>query len=286
MTYKNKTHKEIKVKSITDKYVYYSIPENIRYNRITKEFEKLKKNEWVIKAKSKTTNKPGSQLRIFISPGNTFACSRLIATALIPNPNNYSQITFKDHNSFNLSEDNLEWSEPSEFIQFAEGNVPFTEEEFKTLKAIPQPHNFTNKEYAYFMNHRIGPDGLNKAQRFAMRSKGTYDEYLKDYNTFKAKSDKEKFKIKLNKEKEDLSEYTEEAIKTFFLNKPKFNPITHLVEGYILPTNDELDKYIKESNASENVKLRAKQLLPELLCKTIMACNKAERDLKSIKSKP
>lgn len=70
---------------------------------------------------------------------------------------------------------------------------------------------------------------------------------------------------------------TEQAMEEFFLTKPKYHPITHEQMGYILPTQAELEEMIKQSKSNGLVKKRARELLPELCCKIIMAVKDDER---------
>jgi hypothetical protein len=71
----------------------------------------------------------------------------------------------------------------------------------------------------------------------------------------------------------------QQAIEEFFLRKPIYDPVTHLDSGYVLPTYEELEEYIKTSNANGLVKKRARELLPELLSKTIIECDKQDMAL-------
>ena len=49
----------------------------------------------------------------------TYSLHRLLAQHFIPNPHNYPVINHKDHNSFNNSLDNLEWTTQSQNVKHA-----------------------------------------------------------------------------------------------------------------------------------------------------------------------
>lgn len=49
----------------------------------------------------------------------TFLLHRLLGIHFIPNPENYPVLNHKDHNSFNNSLDNLEWTTQSQNVQHA-----------------------------------------------------------------------------------------------------------------------------------------------------------------------
>ena len=59
----------------------------------------------------------------------------------------------------------------------------------------------------------------------------------------------------------------EQAMELFYLDKPKYHPVTHELMGYELPRPEELKKKVKEAKCNGLIKKRALELLPEILCK-------------------
>lgn len=59
----------------------------------------------------------------------------------------------------------------------------------------------------------------------------------------------------------------EEAIELFYLDNPKYHPVTHELMGYELPDPETLKAKVKASKCNGLIKKRALELLPELLCK-------------------
>ena len=59
----------------------------------------------------------------------------------------------------------------------------------------------------------------------------------------------------------------EQAIELFYLDHPKYHPVTHELLGYVFPTPEELKAKVKAAKCNGLIKKRALELLPEFLCK-------------------
>lgn len=255
----------IEVDHEDETHVYMAKPNNIRVEKASGKLESYTmKHGWrEQKLFCSVTKKQVSWGSLRFSRGlfpnnKSYSAARVIAVALIPNPNNFKYITFKDHNWKNLHVSNLQWSERDQFLANRTGAAEFTPEELEILKEIPKPHDHTNKEYMYFLNHRKDKDGLTKADRSRLRKAGRYP--LNNIET----STEPKLDIRMD------TDVTERAMQIFLLSKPLFDPVTHLQKGYVMLTADELETLLKKSTETEAVKNRARELLVEI-AKGIMA---------------
>lgn len=77
-----------------------------------------------VKILKQTKNKNGYWY-INLTDGKTksFYVHRLVATAFIPNPNNYSEVNHKDVNPSNNSVDNLEWMPHKENTEYSQNKA-------------------------------------------------------------------------------------------------------------------------------------------------------------------
>lgn len=60
---------------------------------------------------------------------------------------------------------------------------------------------------------------------------------------------------------------TEEAMELFYLDNPKYHPVTHELMGYVFPDPEVLKQKVKDAKCNGLIKKRALELLPEILCK-------------------
>jgi len=221
-------------------YVYFKVPANLRVRKVDGVIEgfnlRVKEHRWIPVTLTESRCSKSSFTMRFFKNDRSYGAARVIATALIPNPNpeKFKFVICKDNNPANLDPSNLEWGTRFEMRAKMPSTIQWTAEELKELEKIPYPHNEKNLEYQRFLNKKRDANGLTKAERFKLK---------KDLE--EAMTDKE---------------ITEACYKEFLLSKPVFDPITHLEKGYRLPTREELKEMLSKSSSSQAVKFRAEVL--------------------------
>jgi len=263
-----------------NEYVYFSIPPKTRVSKASGKIEKRMKAGWVEQTKFAPTvadksnpRYPGA-LRFTRNVGYnhpvTFSAARVIATAVVPNPNNFTFVRMKDGNPGNLDPANLEWCERETMFENKCLN-PFTDEEREALAKIPKPHISTNKEYMHFLNNRKDKDGLTKADRSRLRKQGKYPMS----NTESPKD--QKLVIDTGKD------VTDRAMQVFLLSKPVYDPVTHLLKGYIMLTAEELEALLSQSTETDEVKQRARELLVDIAKGIMVEACKSDATINAVR---
>lgn len=157
--YENKT-KDIIVDHEDQYFVYFRRPERIKVDKIDHcIYRKKVSNDTWVKAKT-FLNYKGGYPCISVNC-ELWSAPRIIATALVPNPNNYKYVHNKDGNRNNVEPTNLEWKE---FLSDkAESNEVTTKESREENLADLVPHS---KEYHDAYNKLKGKDGLTHSERY------------------------------------------------------------------------------------------------------------------------
>lgn len=280
MAFKNMQTTQITIDHQDADYVYFSSPPKVRVSKSTGKIEKhMKKAGWVAQpffksiSDKKDPRYPGS-LRICKSQNGkslSFSAARVIATALIPNPNNFIFVRTKDGNPANISPDNLEWcNRDTMFID--KRYTPFTEEELEALKSIPYPHDQHNKEYMYFLNHRTDEYGMTKADRSRYRRLGR----LETEREARARARKNNQNSSI-----DMTKSIHDAAMDLLTAEPRYDSITHVQIGFVLPTPSRLEDLIKESKCSKEVAEEARVILRDIAVKILNETSKNEQLLKA-----
>lgn len=278
MSFKNMETNTITIKNEDADYVYFSMPPKVRVAKSTGKIEKyMKKAGWVNQplfksiSDKKDPRYPGS-LRICKSQNGkslSFSAARVIATALIPNPNGLTFVRTKDGNPANISPDNLEWcNRDTMFID--KRYTPFTEEELEALKSIPYPHDQHNKEYMYFLNHRTDEYGMTKADRSRYRRLGR----LETEREARVRKNNQNSSI-------DMTKSIHDAAMDLLTAEPRYDSITHVQIGFFLPTPSRLEELIKESKCPKEVAEEARVILREIAVKILNETSKNEATLKA-----
>lgn len=168
------TKTTITVDHSDDTHVYFSEPDNIRVVKATGEIQLFKYGKRWETIKPFLNAKPGNekkitpQLRISRVKKNstkTWLASKIIATACVPNPNNYDFIRHIDGNVLNNAPSNLEWVDDVTGYWCNRTNGVLTIEQRKQL-TTPGSHSHNNKDFMHQYNAMRDSNGLTHTQRF------------------------------------------------------------------------------------------------------------------------
>lgn len=160
MSFFNNKTKEIVIDHEDDYFVYFKNPERIKIDKIDHQIYRKKSTKDIWTKASTFLNYKGGYPCISVNC-DLWSAPRLIAMALVPNPNNYKYVHNKNGDRNDIRPENLEWKE---FLSDkAESNEVTTKESREENLAGLIPHS---KEYHKAYNSLKGNDGLTHSERY------------------------------------------------------------------------------------------------------------------------